>query len=77
VCALVEATLVADDLARIESRTSPTRGLGLRAIETPATKVLCLLGGSIIGVLDRKTVMRKIGHGVHAARGGWTIKAGL
>jgi hypothetical protein len=68
-CALVKATLVADNLAGIKSRTSPAGWLSLRAVETPATKVLRLLGGSVIGVLDRKTGMRReIRHGVHGAR---------
>jgi len=68
VCTLVKATLVADDLARIESRTSPAGWFSLRAVETPATKVLRLLGGSVISVLDRKTGMsREIRHGVYGA----------
>jgi len=64
--ALVQATLVADDLAWVQCGPSPAWWLSLGTIETSTTKILRFLGGGIISVLNRETGMRrKIGHGVH------------
>jgi len=63
---LVQATLVADNLAWVQCGTSPAWWLSLGTIEASTTKILCFLGSGIIGVLNGETGMRrKIGHGVH------------
>lgn len=62
-CAFVQTTLVANDLARIESRASPRRRLSRVTIEAPPTEILSLLGSRIICMLDGKTCMgREVGH---------------
>ena len=50
--ALVQAALVAHDLARVERRAPPGRGFGGVTVVTPATEVLRLLGRGVVGVLD-------------------------
>lgn len=50
-CALVEATLIADNFTGIESRATPRRRLCCVAVEAAATKVLSLLAGGVIGEL--------------------------
>jgi hypothetical protein len=64
--ALVQATLVAYDLAWVQCGSSPARWLSLGTIEASTTEILRFLGGGIISVLNGETgVRRKIGHGVH------------
>jgi len=64
--ALVKTTLVADDFAGVESGAAPTWGFCGMTVEAAPTKILCLFGGSIISVHDRKRCM-----GVH--EGGWMM----
>jgi hypothetical protein len=60
-CALVETALVADDFAGIESRSTPRGRLGGVTVETPAAKILGLLGCGVICVLNGETGMgRKV-----------------
>ena len=62
--ALVEATLVADDLAGVEGGAAPRGGLCGMAVEAATTEILGLLRGGIVSVLDGETgVGGEIGHG--------------
>lgn len=71
--AFVETTLVANYFSGIESGSAPGRRLSSMAIEAAAAKILSLLGGSIVCVLDRER--RSIGHGKgDSSRGVGTIE---
>ena len=50
--ALVEAALIADDLAGVEGGAAPRGWLGGVAVEAAATEVLGLLAGGVVCVLD-------------------------
>ncbi len=67
-CAFVQATLVADDLAGVEGGAAPGGGLCGVAVEAAAAEVLRLFGGGVVGVLDGEAGVG--GRGCRRAGGG-------
>lgn len=69
VSALIKSALVANDLSRIQRRSAPGRRLGGMTIEAAAAKILCLLRGGIVCVVDGMT-RGKVGNTQRMAGGG-------
>ncbi len=67
--ALVQATLVAHDLARVERRAAPRGRLGGVTVEAAAAEVLRLLARGVVGVLHGQARVRGHVHLVRVVRG--------